>query len=222
MDIIRNHRQNRGSFMQLFYAPMACSLAPRIALYEAGITADYVRVNLLTKRDETGGNYLELSTKGQVPALRLDNGLIMTEGPSILQYIADAVPESGLAPAPGSPDRYRLHEWLNYITSEMHKQILWTIFSPDTPPEAKQFVKTLVPKRLTFLDASLSKQDYLLGDRFSVADAYLFWVLTLFGMAKLPMEEFAAVEAFRSRVAVRPAVARALDEELAISRTPAP
>ena len=162
--------------MKLFYSPGACSLSPHIVLRELGLPFELERVDTKAGKTERGANFLIVNPKGYVPALQLDDGAVLTEGPAIVQYLADRRPEAKLAPAAGTMDRYRLQEWLNYITSEMHKSV-GSLFNPRMPPEFRQVTKELVGKRLTYLAENLSARNFLMGDAFSVADAYLFVVL---------------------------------------------
>ena len=162
--------------MKLYYSPGACSLSPHIVLHEAGIKADLEKVNLRSKQTESGADFNAINSKGYVPALQLDNGLVLTEGPAIVQYLADQKPGAGLAPAAGSMERLQLQEWLNFITSEVHKP-LGSLFNQAMPAEWKSVVLALIDKRLSWIDAQLKGKPYLMGQSFSVADAYLFTVL---------------------------------------------
>ena len=202
--------------MDLYFAPMACSLASRMVAYETGAAMGFHRVQLATKTVEGGADYLAISPKGQVPALRLEGGRILTETPAILQFIADQAPDSGLAPPAGSAARYELQIWLNYVGTELHKQILWTTFSPDTPPEAKTFVRGLIPARLAYLEAHLTGREYLVGDSFTAADAYLLWVMLLFQRLGVDFSGSPNVGAFVGRCMSREAVGRAVADEAAL------
>lgn len=204
--------------MELYFAPMACSLASRIALYESDQSASFHQVVLGTKMLSTGENYLDINPKGQVPALRLDDGTILTEGPAVLQYVADLAPDSGLAPRHGSYARYELQSWLNYISSEVHKQIFYVIFNPSAPAEAKNFVRdTIAPAKFEHLAAHLSENAYLLGNTFTVADAYLLVMLNLTQYAGLDLVRWPILAAYRERLMARPAVAKAVSEEAALA-----
>lgn len=204
--------------MELYFAPMACSLATRIALYESDQPASFHQVVLGTKMLSTGENYLDINPKGQVPALRLDDGTILTEGPAVLQYVADLKPNSGLAPLNGSYARYELQSWLNYISSEVHKQIFYVIFNPSAPAEAKGFARdTVAPAKLGHLAEHLADKDYLLGNSFTVADAYLLVMLNLAQYAGLDLARWPLLVTYRERLMVRPAVARAVSEEAALA-----
>jgi glutathione S-transferase len=199
--------------MQLFFAPMACSLASRIALYEADIPATFERVRLDTKRLDDGGDFRAISQKGQVPALRLDDGTVLTENPAVLQYIADLKPEAEIVPPSGLRSRYDVQSWLNYVSTELHKQILALNFTPGAPQAGKDFVRGLIPAKLAFLDAHLATNKFLVGDRFSVADGYLTWALALLAHIGIPLKEWPAVAAYFQRVLERPAVKRAFADE---------
>lgn len=202
--------------MDLYFAPMACSLASRIAAYESGADMRFHRVQLASKTVEGGADYREISPKGQVPMLRLEGGSRLTETPAILQFIADQRPDLGLAPPHGALARYELQMWLNYVGTELHKQILWTTFAPDTPAEAKAYVRTLIPLRLAYIEGQLARRAYLLGDRFTVADAYLLWVLMLFQRLGVDFGDCPTVGAYIARCMERDAVRRAVEEEMAL------
>src|SRR4051812_19053835 len=163
--------------MKLYYAPGACSLSPHIVARELGIPVELKKVNVKDKTIEHGGDYWKVNPKGYVPALELDNGQVLTEGPAIVQYLADQKPDAGLAPKPGSFDRYKLQEWLNFITSEIHKGFS-PLFRPNTPEEYKKIAKENLATRFDWLDKQLAGKDYLMGKQFSIADPYLFTVLS--------------------------------------------
>jgi glutathione S-transferase len=205
--------------MKLYFAPMACSLAARIALYEADIDADYHRVNLQTKEVDSGESFFSVAPKGKVAVLALDNGDLLTENPAVLQYIADIKPELKLAPATGTIERYRLQEWLNYISTELHKQILWMSFSPDVPAAAKAFVKEVAGKHLNYLSSQLENRTFLMGENFTVADAYLTWALSLFEFADVSIEPYPVVKSYIETMLSRPAVRRAFAEEKSLTDT---
>src|SRR3979411_2789159 len=159
--------------MKLYYSPGACSLSPHIALLEAGLPYDLVKVDLQAKKLENCDDYLKVNPKGQVPALGLDNGELMTEGPVIVQMIADKVAGKNLAPANGSPERYRLQEWLNFVTTELHKNF-GPMFSPVLADDAKAFFKDRVMAKFKYVDSQLPGRDYLMGKQFRVAYCYLY------------------------------------------------
>ena len=198
--------------MKLYYSPGACSLSPHIVLREAGIPFDLEKTSTKDKTTASGADYWKINTKGYVPALQLDNGEVLTEGPAIVQYIADQKPESGLAPKAGTMERYRLQEWLNFITSEMHKGI-GGLFNPAMTADFKPSVLASIDKRLTWVDAQLKGKDYLMGTQFTVADAYLFTVLRWTGFLKISLEKFPEIVAYMARVEARPRVQEALVAE---------
>src|SRR6266850_4277428 len=198
--------------MKLYYAPGACSLSPHIVSREAGIAVDFKKVNLQEKVIDGGGDYRQVNGKGYVPALELDNGQVLTEGPAIVQYLADQKPDSGLAPKAGSFERNRLQEWLNFITAEIHKGFS-PLFRPTTPEDYKSIVKENLGVRFGWLDKQLAGKDYVMGKPFTVADAYLFTVLRWSEPLKLDMSRWPNIVAYIARVAARPKVREALKFE---------
>ncbi len=198
--------------MKLYYSPGACSLSPHIVLREAGVPFDLEQVDLAKKKTKAGADYMAINPKGQVPALALDDGQVLTEGPAIVQYIADHKPGTGLAPAAGTLPRYRLAEWLNYITSELHKSI-GALFSPTTPDAWKQVVKDGLVAKFKYVEQQLGDQPYLLGASFSVADAYLFTILNWTNFLKIDLAPYPKLVAYQQRVAARPKVQEALKAE---------
>ena len=198
--------------MKLYYSSGACSLSPHIVAREAGIAVQLVKVDTKTKRTESGADFLAINPKGYVPVLELDNGEVLTEGPAIVQYLADQKPASGLAPANGTLARYRLQEMLGYINSELHKSYS-PLFKPDTPEATREERKEYLRKRYAFLDGVLARQPWLLGEQFTAADAYLFTVTNWARHVELDLSGFPAVQAFQARVAERPAVQAAMDAE---------
>ena len=198
--------------MKLFYASGACSLSPHIVAHEAGIPLELQKVDLKSKAMRTEGDYLAVNPKGYVPALELDNGELLTEGPVIVQYLADLKPESQLAPPPSSFARYRLQEMLGYINSELHKSYS-PLFNPATPAETRAERQAYLLRRYTVVEKQLQGRAYLFGDRFSVADAYLFTVTNWARMVKVDLSQFPNVLAFQERAAVRPAVQAAMRAE---------
>ena len=193
--------------MKLYYSPGACSYAPHIALSEAGLPFDAIKVDLRTHKLADGTDYHAVNPKGYVPLLELDDGERLTEVAVILQYIADCKPGT-LAPAFGSLERYRLMEWLNFISSEVHKQFnpLWY---PDTPEATIKTQRARLAKRFDYLNPILAKQPYLMGETFTVADAYLHTILNWSGMLKVDLTPWPALVEFQQRIAARPAVAKA-------------
>ncbi len=198
--------------MKLYYAPGACSLSPHIALCEAGLTFELDKVDLRAKKTASGADFLAINPKGYVPALAMDDGRLLTEGPAIVQYIADQKPESGLAPKAGTADRYQLQEYLNFITSELHKTI-GSMFNPAMPAEWKAVVLALVDRRLGWMETQLAGKDYLMGKQFTVADAYLFTILRWTIPFKIDLDKFPSIKAYFARVAARPKVQEAMHAE---------
>jgi glutathione S-transferase len=198
--------------MKLYYSPGACSLSPHIALCEAGIKFELVKVALKTHTLADGSDYYQVTAKGQVPLLELDDGARLSEGPAILQYIADHAPASGLAPAAGTMARYRLMEWLNYITSELHKGFS-PLFNGTMPQQAKEIFAAALKVKFAYVDGKLEGNDYLLGQQFCVADAYLFTIANWAPGLGLDISGFRNVEAFRARMLARPAVKDAMKAE---------
>ncbi|ABD86305.1 glutathione transferase GstA [Rhodopseudomonas palustris] len=198
--------------MKLYYSPGACSLSPHIALLEAGLPYDLVKVDIRAKKLESGEDFLSINPKGQVPALMLDSGEVVTEGPVIVQVIADLAAAKHLAPAAGSPERYKLLEWLNFITAELHKGFS-PLFQPSIPDEVKAFFKERLMGKFKYLDGALAGHDYLMGDQFTVADGYLFTVLRWAEAMKLDLSALTTLTAYKARVAARPMVQQALSKE---------
>ena len=200
--------------MELYFSPLACSMATRIALYEAGAEAKFNQVDMRAKRVADGADFLTINPLGQVPVLRSDDGELLTENPAVLQYVADCYPQSGLAPARGS-ERYRLQQWLNFVTSELHKLVFSPLLNPAAPQGAKDFAREKAEARLAYLNDRLVGRDYLL-DRFTVADAYLVTVLNWAQFASIDLAKWPAVRTYFARLQERPSVARALAEERAL------
>jgi glutathione S-transferase len=198
--------------MKLFYSPGACSLSPHIAPREAGIAFTMHKVDLKAKKIESGEDYNGVNGKGYVPALQLDNGQTLTEGPAIVQYIADQKPASGLAPPAGTMERYKLQEWLNFVSSELHKA-MGSFFNPAQTPEWKEAVKVTLSRRLDWLAKQLDGKQYLMGDKFSVADAYLFTVLGWAKHTGFDLSKWPAIEQYEARVGARPKVVEAMKAE---------
>ncbi|MFM2119445.1 MAG: hypothetical protein RL722_913 [Pseudomonadota bacterium] len=198
--------------MKLYYSPGACSLSPHIVLREAGIPFELVLASTKTKKLADGSDYLAINPKGQVPLLELDGGERLSEGPAIVQYVADQVPAKGLAPAAGTLARYRVQEWLNFITSELHKGFS-PLFAPDTPADFKPICVNRLLARLGYVNEQLEGKAYLTGDQFTVADAYLFVVSGWGQYVGVDIAGLKHLVAFRERVAARPAVQEALRAE---------
>ena len=198
--------------MKLYYSPGTCSLSPHIALIEAGLPFQAVMASTKTHKLADGTDYYGINPKGYVPLLELDDGQRLTEGAVIVQYIADLVPASRLAPPAGTMERYRLMEWLNFITSELHKGFS-PLFTPGMPDEAKALARTKLGERLSWVDSQLAGRDWLMGDTFTVADAYLYTVASWGKFAGVEIAPLATLSAYMARVAARPAVQAAMKAE---------
>jgi glutathione S-transferase len=198
--------------MKLYYSPGACSLSPHIVAREAGVKIDIEKVDNRAKKTADGGDFWQVNPKGQVPTLQLDDGDILTEGPAIVQYIADQAPGSKLMPPPGSRERYHVLEWLNFITSELHKTFS-PLFRPNTPDEYKAIAKENLANRFNLIDRHLAGRQFLVGDQFSVADAYLFTVLRWSTLQHIDLARWPNISAFMGRVAERPKVKEAMHAE---------
>ncbi len=200
--------------MELFFSPLACSMASRIAFYEAGAEATYSYINPKTKRLPDGSDYRALNPLGYVPALRTDEGAVLTENAAILQYIADQLPEAKLAPKDGI-EGARLQQWLCFIGTELHKGVYSPLLVSKMPAEAKAYALEIADARLRVVDAALEGREFLLDD-FSVADAYLFTVLHWSRATPIDLRKYAAFSAYMTKLKARPSIARALGEELAL------
>jgi glutathione S-transferase len=198
--------------MKLYFSPGACSLSPHIVAQELGIPVSLEKVEFATKQLASGGDFWAINPKGYVPALGLDNGEVLTEGPAIVQYLADSRPEAGLVPPAGTLERYRMQEMLGYINSELHKSYS-PLFNPKSSPELRQDRQDYLYKRYALLENRLATQPYLFGETFTIADAYLFTVTNWSNYVKLDLSAFPNVMAFQDRVAARPAVQAALKAE---------
>jgi glutathione S-transferase len=198
--------------MKLYYFAGACSLSPHIVLLEAGLAHTMVKINPKTKKTESGADYLTVNSKGAVPALELDDGRVLTEGPAIVQYLADLKPESGLAPRAGTFERYQLMEILNYLTSEVHKSFT-PLFNPASSAEMKETAVANLTKKFDWLSGFLDKKPFLLGNTFTVADAYLFTLLSWTGHVKFDLSKWPILIDYKSRIAQRPKVIEAMKAE---------
>jgi glutathione S-transferase len=206
--------------MKLYYAPGACSLSPHIVAREAGINVELKKVNTKDKSMDGGGDFWQVNAKGYVPTLELDNGDKLTEGPAIVQYLADQKPESNLAPKAGTMDRYRVQEWLNFLTSEIHKSFS-PLFRPNTPEDYKPIAKENLGKRFDYLDKHLATNDYLMGKNFTVADAYLFVLTTWTKPTQIDLGKWPNLQKYNQRVAARPKVKEAMQAEGLLPKEPA-
>jgi glutathione S-transferase len=198
--------------MKLYYMPGACSLASHIALREAGMNFDTVRVDGKTKKTANGDDYLQVTAKGYVPALLMDNGEVLTEGTAIMQYIADQKPAANLNAPVGSPARYRVAEWMGYINSEIHKGY-GPLFNPAATPDQKQAAIEALGKKFTWIQGELGDKPYLLGEQFTIADGYLFTVLGWTSFIGVDLGKWPGLKAYHGRVAARPQVFAALKAE---------
>jgi glutathione S-transferase len=198
--------------MKLYYSPGACSLSPHIVANEAGIEVQLEKVDNATKTVKTDGDFWKINPKGYVPALEISPGEVLTEGPAIVQYLGDQKPQSGLVPKAGSMERYRMQEMLGYINSEIHKAYS-PLFSQTTPEATREDRKAYLRKRYKLLEDRLAGRDYLFGEQFTAADAYLFTVTRWAHAVKLDLSEFPNLQAFQKRVGERPAVKQAMKEE---------
>jgi len=198
--------------MKLYYSPGACSMAPHIVLREAGLKFDAEKVDLKGKRTSSGADYARINPKGYVPALELDNGNILTEVGVIIQYVADQKPDLSLIPKAGTMERYREMEWINFISTEIHKTFgpLW---KPNTPEETRQNQKTLLANRFDYLAKQLEGKQYLMGENFTVADAYLYTVMNWTNVHKIDLAPWPILQTFMARVATRPAIVETLKAE---------
>ena len=204
--------EGRKKPMKLYYSPGACSLSPHIALLEAGLPYDLVKVDLRAKKLENGDDFLKVNPKGQVPALALDSGELVTEGPVIVQMIADKAADKNLAPSRDHADRYKLQAWLTYINSELHKN-LGPQFAPALSDDAKAFFKDRVMGKFKYVDGELAGKDYLMGKQFSVADGYMFTMLSWAERMKWDLAHLSNLMAYKARVGARPKVQEALTKE---------
>jgi glutathione S-transferase len=198
--------------MKLYFSPGACSLAPHIVLNESGLPFTLVKADLRAHKLEDGSDYYQTTSKGQVPLLEFDNGERLSEGPAITQYIADQVPAKKLAPANGTMERYRVQEWLNFVTSELHKGI-GGLFNPAMNDDGKAVIRARATSKLQWVDERLEGKQYLMGDAFTIADAYLFTVTNWTGHTGIDISGMKNLSAFQARMAARPAVQAALKAE---------
>jgi glutathione S-transferase len=198
--------------MKLFYYPGACSLSPHIVLIEAKLPYTLEKVDLGTKKTASGADYAKINSKGSVPSVQLDDGKVLTEGPAVVQYLADQKPDSGLAPHAGTFERYQLMEFLNYLTSEVHKTFS-PLFNPQSSAEVKDSAKSALAKKFDWLTGSLGGKNFAMGGTFTVADAYLFTLLGWSSHVGIDLGKWPVLTAYQARIAQRPAVQQALKEE---------
>ena len=198
--------------MKLYFSPGACSLSPHIVLHEAGLGHTIEKVDLATKQTANGKDFRTINSKGYVPALETDSGAILTEGPAIVQYLADQAPDKLLAPAHGTIERYQMLSWLNFIGTEIHKNYS-PMFKPTSTDEIKDLARSNLAQRYAYINTMLEGRDYLGGERFSVADVYLFVVTNWAGKVNVDLSAFPNLQAFQKRIAARPAVQQAMRTE---------
>jgi glutathione S-transferase len=198
--------------MKLYFSPGACSLSPHIVLQEAGLDFTLERVDLRARQTAGGVDFLTINSKGYVPALELKDGTVLTEGPAIVQFIADLVPDRQLVPAHGTLERYQVIEWLNFIATEVHKSF-GPLFRPNATEDMKEAARTNLSNRLDWIAARLAGRDFLMGSQFTVADAYLFTALSWAAFVNFDLARWPALTAYQQRVASRPAVQQALRAE---------
>ena len=201
--------------MDLYFAPLACSMATRIAIYELDAKVNFIYVDIHTDPAKRvladGSDYHAIHPMGQVPAIRTDTGELLTENPVVLQYVADQYPQGGLAPSEGLK-RYQLQQWLNFISTELHKGTYIPLLNPANPEGAKEFARRKLPLRMAYLSSQLQKGDFLL-ERFSIADCYLVTILNWSRSAAIDLAEWPAIHAYNQRLRQRPSVAKALADE---------
>ena len=198
--------------MKLYYSPGACSLSPHIALHEAGLTFEAIPAPTKTHKLPDGTDFYSINPLGYVPYLTLDDGRSLHEGPAIVQYIADQVPEKNLAPANGTFERYKMQEWLTFVGTEVHKNFS-PLFVPGTPADTKSAAQATIHKRLAWVNGELAGKQYLMGDVFNVADSYMFTVTNWAGYVNMDLSAYTHLVAYRARVAARPAVVAAMKAE---------
>ena len=198
--------------MKLYYIPSACSLSPHIVANELGLSLELVKVDGQTKRTELGEDYLVINPKGYVPALQLDNGAMLTEGPAVVQFLADLKPDAQLAPPNGSMARYQMQEMLGYINSELHQGYM-PLFDPTTGDDVRAKRKAHLHKRYGLIENILARTPYLFGEKFTIADAYMFVVTRWSEFVSLDLSQFPNLRSFQSRIAQRPAVSAAMHRE---------
>lgn len=198
--------------MKLYFTPGACSLSPHIVLREAQLPFELSKVDLAARKTETGANFIDINPKGQVPTLELDDGSFLTEVPAIVQYLADRKPGTNLVPAAGTIGRYRLQEWLNFITAELHKGLA-PLFRSDMPDAAKQIIKHTIASKFDYLDRHFADHQYLLDGHFSVADSYAFTVISWTRLFDIDLTPWPNLKNYMERIAARPSVREALKAE---------
>ncbi len=200
--------------MEVFYAPMACSVAARAALYDVGQDAKFTLTDFRAKKLANGDNYLSINPKGQVPALKLEDGTILTDISAILPYIARLSPDQNLMPPEGTIAHSQVHSWIGYIASEIHKQVIWFIFG-GAPEPTQNFARVMAPYRLKYVEKSLKDSKYLIGDTITVADFYMLWALTILQNIKIDLSDYPLINSYMKACLEHPSLKRAFDEEMA-------
>ena len=198
--------------MKLYYSPGACSMASHIVLNELGGKFELAKLDFATRKTDGGEDFNIVNPKGAVPALRMDNGEVLTEGAVILQYLCDQANNTTLMPKAGTPERYREMEWLNWIAADLHKTYS-LLFNADITAKAGEHVMTNVHRRLGQLDKHLASHDYLMGKTFTAADAYCFTILSWSGHRKVDLSKYKNIQAYQARIAARPAVQKTMKAE---------
>ncbi len=198
--------------MKLYFSPGACSLSPHIVLRESGLPFELVQVDVRAKKLKDGGDFLQTNPKGQVPTLELDDGDRLTEGSAIVQYIADQAPAKKLIPPAGDRARYHVQEWLNFTASELHKNFS-PLFRPTTPEDYKPLARANITGRYDYINKHLASRAYLMGDTFTVADAYMFVMTQWSGRVNIDLAEWPNFKAYRERILARPKVQEAMKAE---------
>ena len=199
--------------MKYFGSPGSCSLSPHIALREADLPFDYISVDLRSKRTRDDADYRAINPKGYVPALVLEDGQLLTENPVLLQWIGDQKPELGLVPAAGMMERYRFQEWLSFIGSELHKGVFGPMFNPKASDDWKQVLRGVMATRFAVLEDHLASRPYLMGERFTLADSYLFTIVRWTGGLKVDLSPWPKLNAHFARIGERPHVRAAMNAE---------
>jgi glutathione S-transferase len=206
--------------MKLYYAPGTCSLSPHIVAREAGIALELEKIDIRVQphRTESGADFTTVNAKGYVPVLQLDDGSSLTEGVAIVQYLGDQAPASGLVPPAGTPERYRLQEWLTFISSELHKMFSPWLFHPEVGAQAQAAAREKIASRLAWLDQQLRDRPYLMGERFTAADAYAFTIVSWSRLVSIDLAPYPHLRAWLDRVAARPRVKEAMQAEGLLAR----
>jgi glutathione S-transferase len=213
MQLHLHRNRTQETVMKLYYSPGACSLAPHIVAREAGLTIDLVKVDLASHKTETGADYFTINPRGYVPAIALDDGEVHTEVAALVQYLAEQAPQSNLLPPAGSKERFRMNQWLTFVSSELHKTFSPWLWHAETAESTKQAARDKLAVRFAELDRHLADRAYLTGNTFTVADAYAFTIVNWSTFLKFDLKPYPNLSAFMARVAARPKVREALKAE---------